>query len=210
MKRIKSVWLETVFAVLIAIAIVLSITNSVKSISIDYGKRLEQSGVIFENRNMADYIGEIKSYGDCTAVISVKDIQGYYLSQEDVDALQSLGFDQADVLLNHEYHSFIGIWSNGSMVYQCVGGNEAVTYGDFLNDHYIYVKSATWDAGNIGDIYIDNVQYAVRGRGFNIVTIRNEDFKLMDSVNYDVYEERVPMYRLVNGEPVFIMETRGN
>ncbi len=208
MRIIKSAWLEIIFAILIMIVIVLSIKNSVKSVTADYRKHLEQSNIDFGNRNMADYIEEIKSYGKCMAIFAVKDIQGYSLTQEDVDALQGLGFEQADILLNHEYHSFIGIWSNGEVVYQSVGGDEAITYGDFLNNHYVYVKSATLNTGNAGDIYIDDVQYSVSGRAFNIVTINNEDFKLIDSVSYDMHEEQVPMYRLADGTVTFVMATR--
>ncbi len=210
MKTIKSLWLEIVFAILITIVIVLSVGNSVKSIPIDYGKRLEQSDVVFGNRNMADYIAQIKSFGDCTAIFTVKDIQGYSMLQEEADALQSLGFDQAAVLLNHEYHSFIGIWSAGEVIYQCVGGDEAITYGKDINAHYVYAKSATLNTGNTGDICIDDVQYSVNGRGFNIVTINNEGFKLIDSIAYDVHAEDAPIYRLVDGTITFIMSTREN
>lgn len=209
MKILKSVWLEIIFAILIALIIILSVRNSVHEVKIDYGKNLEQSDIQIGNMNMADYIEKIRGL-DCTAIFVVKDIQGYFISKGDVDALKSLGFDQADILLDQEYHSFIGIWSSGRVIYQCVGGNEAITYGQFLDGHYIYTKSATWSSGNTGSIYIDDVQYAVNNRGFNIVTINNADYKLIDSVAYDVYLEDVPIYRLLNGEITYIESTKEN
>lgn len=42
-------------------------------------------------------------------VFSVRDIQGYSLTQEQADLLKALGFDNADTLLEHEYHSFVGV-----------------------------------------------------------------------------------------------------
>lgn len=210
MKMIKSAWLELIFAILISMVVVLSVKNSVKPLPIEHGKHLEQSDIGFGNQNMAAYIQEIQSFGDCTAIFVVKDIQGYFLSADDVEALKGLGFDQAGTLMNQEYHSFIGIWSAGEVAYQCVGGDEAITYGQFLNDHYVYTKSATYQFGNSGEIWIDDVQYAVNNRGFNIVTIRNSDFRLIDSVAYDVYVENVPIYRLADGAVMFVESTRGN
>lgn len=208
MKIVKAVWIEIIFLLLMAVVIFLSISNSVKSVSIDYGKHLEQADVALGNKSFTDYIEEIKSVDNCMAIFAIKDIPGFSLTQEDIDALQKLGFNEADDLINHEYHSFIGIWSNGEVLYQCIGGDESITYKEVMSGHNIFVRSATLHAGNAADICIDYVQYSVNGRGINIVTIDNEGFKLIDSIAYDFHAEEIPIYRLVDGVNTLIAPTR--
>ncbi len=207
MKLLKSIWLEVIFTLLLGVVIFLSVKNSVHPVEIDYGKHLDQSDIEIGTMDMPDYIETIKSLDDCTTIIVVREIQGYFTTQQIIDQLKSLGFDQADTLLEEEYHSFIGIWSSGNVVYQHVGGNEAISYGQFLNNHYLYAKSATWFTGNTGDIYIDDVQYSANNRGFNIVTIDNSTEKLIDSVAYDVFVESIPLYRVINGKLTYIKDT---
>lgn len=207
MKLIKSAWLEISFCLLISIVIILSANNSIHGVSLKNEKILPQSDIQLRTVGFVDYIKEIKKLDNFMMIIVVKDIQGFYTTQEMIDELKSLGFDQADILMEQSYHSFIGVYSNGDVVCQKVGGDENITFGQYVNDHYIYARSATWSLGNVGDIYIDDVKYSVNNRGFNIVTIDNINDELIDSVAYDVYVEDIPLYRLVNGEVVCIRST---
>ena len=204
---LKSIWLEIIFGIFIIIAIVLSITNSVKYIPIDHGKHLQNSDIEMGNISLNEYLKKIRTM-DCTAIIAVKDIQGHYIDSNTIDELSALGFLDVSVLLNEEYHSFIGIYSAGKAVFQQIGGDEAISHVDFIKNHYITTKSATWNSGNVADIYVDDVQYSVNNRGFNIVVIDNTTDKLIDSVSYDVYAEDVPIYRLIDGNLTWIASTR--
>lgn len=210
MSKIKKYWLEIIFIILIAFVVIVSIRNSAKTVPLDYGKQLSNSDKELPTCNLADYIEAISNTENCIAIFAVKDIQGYYITDEDVEELKSLGFDQANTLLDEEYHSFIGIWANGKALYQAVGGDESISYGRYIGDHYLYVRSATYSAGNTGDIYIDNVQYSVNNRGINVVTIDNSDFSIIDSASFDVYVEDVPVYRIVDGQLTCIESTKGN
>lgn len=207
MKIIKSYWLEIIFTIFVLIVIFLSITNSVHDIEIVNEKMMPQREEKIGNYDFVNYIERIKQLDNCTVVIAVKDIQGFCTSQEMADALKSLGFGQADILLDKSYHSFIGIYSNGEAVYQCVGGDEAITFGQMVGNQYIYVKSATYLAGNMAEIYVDDVSYAVNNRGFNIVVFDNKEKELIDSVAYDVYVEDIPIYRRENNEIIYAEST---
>lgn len=207
MKKIKLYWLEMIFGAIIAAIIWLSTTNSVKYVQIDYGKHLQSSNIEMGNLGMDEYLKKIQELRDCTAIIVVKDIQGYCTTEDTINEMKKMGFDQTDILTQEEYHSFIGIWSNGEVIYQQVGGDEAITYGQYIaSDHYVFAKSATWSSGNTGDVYIDDVQYSVNNRGYNIVVLDNEG-ALIDSVSYDVYVEDIPMYRENDGIVTLINAT---
>lgn len=206
MKIFKSAWLEFIFGILIIIVVLLSVKNSVHEIKIDYGKNLAQSSIELGTVSMDEYFEKIKSFDDCTAIITVKDIQGHFTTQAMTDELKTMGFDGTSTLLDGKYHSFIGIWSSGKVIYQKIGEEEDIAHGQFLGNHYIYAESAIGSSGR-GDIYIDNIQYAVNNRGFNIVVIDNQADALIDSVAYDVYVSDIPVYRLFDGVVTLIDST---
>ena len=198
MMRLKKYWLEIIFGVVVIIVLYFTATNAlygVGHVQIDYGKKLKQSNIKITSTQMANYLKEIQEIQNATTVIVVKDIQGYCLNQDIVDELENMGFDQADILLEEMYHSFIGVLNDGEVVYQQIGGDEKISFGGFVDDHYVYAVSATYSAGNTGEVYVDDISYAVNNRGFNIVTFSNEDDTLYDSVAYDTYVEEITVYR---------------
>lgn len=207
MKIIKLYWLEIVFIILVLTVIYFSIKNSVYDIKIVNEKVMPQREEKIGNYDFVNYIERIKQVDNCTVVLAVKDVQGYCTSQKMADALKSLGFGQADILLDNSYHSFIGVYSNGEVAYQCIGGDEKITFGQMVGNQYIYVKSATYSAGNVAEIYVDDVSYAVNSRGFNIVVFDNKEKVLIDSVAYDVYVEDIPIYRRENNEIIYVEST---
>lgn len=206
MERLKSAWLEVVFGLLIIIVGAFSVTNSVHEMKIDHGKHLQQSGTDLGTMGMDAYLETIKKLDDCTAIITVKDIQGYFTTQAMIDELKSMGFDQADALLDGDYRSFIGIWSSGKAVWQQIGDREDIEYYGFVNNRCIYAESAVGASGR-GYIHIDGVQYAVNNRGFNIVVVDDETDTLIDSVAYDVYVSDIPVYRMSDGIATMIDST---
>lgn len=207
MNKFKSYWLEMIFVIIIIIVVILSVKNLIHNVTIVNENVMSQSSTHMETTDFCSYIENIKRLDNCTMIIAVKDVQGYYTNQDMVDELISLGFDKSGILLENTHHSFIGIWSNGEVVYQDIGGDEAITFGRLVGKQYIYVKSATWSAGNIAEIYIDDVSYAVNSRGFNIVTFDNAKKELIDSVAYDVYVEEIPVYCLIDDKVTLLKST---
>jgi len=207
-KLIKSFWLESIFAVLILVVMVLSITHSINYIQIDYGKTLKRSDIQLEVNDFPDYIRTLNDLDNCTVIITAKAGPGEYVTQNMIDELKKLGFNQVDALLKNVYNSFIGIYSNGNIVYECISEDEVITFGQFLNNHYICVQSTPLSSEDIVYIYIDNIQYSANARGINIVTLDNINDELIDSVQYDAHIEDIPVYRFINDEYVFLKTTQ--
>ena len=195
MKIIRGRWLELIFAVLISSTIIASASGRVKDIPIESGRRLEPSNQKISTNDLLEYLRTIEHLYDCTVIICVKDIQGYPMPENALKELERMGFASTEALSEKVYHSFIGIWSKGEVVYEKMGGDELIEHGQYFHDHYIFVQSATFNAGNIGKIYVDNIQYSMERRGLNIVVIDNTKFELIDSINFDTFEAGAPASR---------------
>ena len=167
-----------------------------KSINEEDYEWLPISDNLSEIRNIND-INEYFEYligKDCTVFIAVQDIQGYNLTQEIVDKMKQLGFDSSvDLLLQKEYHSFIGIVNNGQIIINQVGGDEYITYYDKeqINGYHIWMESGTLNHGNYSAINIKNGYYSAHGRGLNIVVKDNMVDRIVDSVAFDTHTEEM-------------------
>ncbi len=142
-----------------------------------------------------DYLKFLRDNTGYIALFSVKDIQGYSMTESQADLLKQLGFDQADTLLEHEYHSFIGIVQDGKMVYQQVGGDEAITYSTNIVGSDISIESSTLNAGNKAIIKVNDIDYALNERAFNIVLIDSESGDIVDSVEFDTHVNEITCQR---------------
>lgn len=155
---------------------------------------------ISENLSDIRRIENINEYFDyllgknCTVFIAVQDIPGFYLMPETIDRMKLLGFDdRIDVLLQKEYHSFIGVVANGQIVTEQIGGDEYISYyeeGQAGLDQ-IWMESGTWNNGNCAVININDGYYSVHGRGFNVVVKDNEANRIIDSVAFDTHSEQL-------------------
>ena len=135
------------------------------------------------------------SLKNISVYFSVKDIQGYKLNQSTVDKMIEMGFSSANILLEHSYHNFIGIYNNGSVVYQYIGGDEKSNYAGTINNHVVSIESSTLHYGNSSNIIIDGIDYAVKYRGINIVVVDNLTGKIIDSVAFDTHLKEIPCIR---------------
>lgn len=123
-----------------------------------------------------------------TVYIAEKDIQGYQLTQEMTDKLKELGFDRADTLLEHVYHSFIGVIANGRMIYQQIGqDDEPGHYEGRINGQDVSIDSMTLKGGNTASIKLGVIEYAKNTRGLNFVVVDNKEGKILDSVAFDTH-----------------------
>ncbi len=202
MKHIKMMWLEMIFGCLFLASIIIAFKNlwvNIDFFAYENPKILSKNDTEILSKSLEGYLDEVENINDCTAIVVVKDIQGYCLSSKMTNGLKNLGFTQADALLEHEYHSFIGVYSGGEVIYQHIGGDELIAYNDWVNNMYIVAKSGTWTHGNTGKVYIDGVNYSVNVRGINIIVIDNKNKSIIDSVGFDTHDERIPLYRLENG-----------
>lgn len=128
--------------------------------------------------------------GKYTIFMAVKDIQGYQLTEEHTDKLMSLGFQDADILLEHTYHGFLGIRSADGYQYENISYDEKkLHFETVLSGQTVKMDSQTYNNGNMASIQLGIHDYAKNGRGFNIVVVDAEDGELVDSVCFDTHAE---------------------
>lgn len=163
-------------------------------ISQSYDYNVSSSSDISGCDDICQYLSALKSMTNYHAFFSVKDIQGYSLNDEIINKLSELGFTNAPDLKEHEYHSFIGIVSDGKAVYQQIGGDEHITYKTTMNGIKADIESATLNSGNVSLISVNDVNYSVNYRGINIVVV-DEEGKLVDSVAFDTHVQEFTCIR---------------
>lgn len=145
--------------------------------------------------NFESYLNEIDKISNITAIISVKDIPGAYLNEKMISALEQIGFKNLNVLMETDYHAFIGVENNKKVMCNHIGGNEYIQDSLNINEKLVSIESACYNVGNIASIKINNKEYSVNQRGFNIVIINNETGNVIDSVGFDTHVETITCVR---------------
>lgn len=150
---------------------------------------------IHEAQRIDDYLDQlVKNKQELNIYIAVSDIPGIMLSLETIDKLVQLGCQDAQVLLDKDYHSYIAVINNGNLYYEHVGPDERYEWNP--EDLNIKIISSTYGHGGKAAIEIDGDQYAINTRGINIVVQDALTEKIIDSVAFDTYlYDRAPVIR---------------
>lgn len=148
--------------------------------------------------NLKEYLNSLldKEVKDYTVIISVRDEAFNSLDDESKKQLIQMGF-QSDLSKEAAFHhSFIGIWENGTVVYEKLSKGvddleqDCLKYEGVLPDgKKYYVSSAGYKAGNNSSIAIDGVEKSLNKRGLNIVVYDNVNGRIVDSCTFDTYQE---------------------
>lgn len=142
------------------------------------------------------YLKQLKELTDCTIYISIKDIQGYSLTEEMIDEMKEFGLELADILLEKSYHSYIACILNGKKVLEEIGNGEECSYFEGeIEGHEVVLESRTLNGGNRSSIQIDGMEYSKNGRGFNIAVIDNKTNRIIDLLFFDTHIQEIPCYR---------------
>ena len=158
-----------------------SLTRIEESIETQQGLESLSKCYVFD-----EYLALLAGMEGYTAYFSVRDIQGNYLTQTETGLLENLGFEDAGSLVGAEYHAFVGILSNGTVVYDYVGTDEDHVYQTTVNTTEALVESATYGKGDISRIVLNGTDYSKNVRGFNIV-VTDENGNVVDSVSFDTH-----------------------
>lgn len=140
--------------------------------------------------DISEYLDRLDALdkNEYSVFIAVKDIQGYCLTQNMADKLKKLGFDQADILLEQRYHSFVGVIANGEVRCQLIGTDEeAGHYEELINGQKVSVHSETLMGKNMSSIKLGNKEYSKNMRGLNFVVVDHKDRQILDAVSFDTY-----------------------
>ena len=133
---------------------------------------------------------------DVMAIFVVKDIQGYYLTEEIAELMESCGFTDTHSLLAHYPQYFIGMTANGNELMNLSGPAGAESAGIAFKGHRIEALSENLDFGNTASVRIDGAERAVNARGLNIVLMDLKTGTVFDSVAFDTHTPELTCTRI--------------
>lgn len=150
----------------------------------DYYYRYYHQLKLNEVENFEEYISELigKDYLVC---IAVNQDAGAYLSEEAVDLMHKLGA-RADVS-QAGGQSYLAVLENGK-VHAEVCSEGVAAYENRLHGHDISVISQGASAGCFASIQFDGEEYALNGKGFNIVVYDPKLDTILTSRSFEITE----------------------
>lgn len=153
------------------------------------------SSTISDIYDIKSYLDTLNKLDDISIFISIKDIPGEFLNKDIIDKLKSLGFQKCELLLDKNYHSYIGIINSRVLEFEEVGDNNAISKDMEINGARLIIESQTLNSGNTSKIIYNNVDLSKNQRGINIVVINNKTKHEIDSVAFDTHDKEIKCYR---------------
>lgn len=144
-----------------------------------------------------DYLSMLCEFGEGYNIyLGIRDIQGYAITEKETDRLADLGFEYTSELLEHEYHSYLGICKNGNKYFEAIGeGDNPSHFAGYIDDTYVQMDGKTWQGGNLCSIKLGVAERAKNYRGWNFVVENNQTGEVVDSVSFDTHVEEFTCYR---------------
>lgn len=130
-----------------------------------------------------DFIEDRQNY---ILFIVAKDEASQSLTKETIQGFRKLGL--AFELPDHYRWSYLAVLNDNELVYENLS-DEAITYDVNIDNNNISLLSAGYDCGNTCSVKIDGVEYAVNGRGLNIVIYDKQNGYVIDSVCIDTFAD---------------------
>lgn len=125
-------------------------------------------------------------FQDQVILIAVSYDMAAGLSQEDIQLLQRMGL-QTD-FRDKINDSYVAVIDHGAVKYENIS-NRKINYSGTSGNIPFYLESSGYFSGAKASIMVNDIEYAVNGRGINIVVYDDEKNMLYDSVRFDTYSE---------------------
>lgn len=116
---------------------------------------------------------------------TVQDEASMGMTEEMQKELQKFGLKES--LIGAYRNSYIAIVDQGTVIYEALSTDTLQYEGDIDGVPY-QVESGNANASNIASVQIDGVEYAVRGRGINIVVYDTITNSVINSVCFDSFD----------------------
>lgn len=148
---------------------------------------LEPDAALAGIKDINDYLAVLRQNKDrYTVLIAVKDEASMFLSPKTRELLKDLGLE-ADWKDAHQ-KSYYAVIARGDVVKEDMAAAKLSASGSFGRGAYEYsIESMGFKVGNGCSIKINGREYALDGRGLNIIVFNHEN-KKMDSVCFDTRE----------------------
>lgn len=133
------------------------------------------------------YISRLTNdFKDKIILIAVSDDMASGLSEEDIQLLQAMGLqtDFRDKICD----SYVAWIDHGIVKYEKLS-NRRIGYSGTCDNIPFYIESSGYYSGEKASIIINGIEYAVNGRGMNIVVYDDTKNLLYDSVRFDTSSE---------------------
>lgn len=154
--------------------------------------------VLGKTDSLEDYLDLLKKLEekhDIMVFLAVKGKAGDALTVKNASQLEALGFSSAGILLDDDYHTFLGVSKKNESLYEAVGGNGYDQYQGKIGGVELSLISAVKRRGNEASVKVGGVECALNRRGLNIVVYDPASSTMIDSVVFDVDDEETPCTR---------------
>lgn len=140
---------------------------------------------LIQEKNFAAYLHMLNHLKENLLIlIAVKDTPGFGLGVDEKEALKKIGL--VEQFEGKHWHSYIAVISRGKVVAENISVNdEDVEENIRVEKHRIRLFSSAYIKANTAEIIIDDINYAVNSRGFNIVIFDWNKEMVVDSVCFD-------------------------
>lgn len=144
--------------------------------------------------SLPEYLDALAKLKNCIVVISIKDTAGSCFDENIQQKLQKLGL--IENLVKVWTVGYIAVIKNRIPIHE--SKSERNGYEQYLGqvDYFnLDIISKSYRCGNLAQININGTDYAVNGRGLNIVVIDLQSGKVADSVAFDTHVKNFPCRR---------------
>ncbi|MCD7729753.1 MAG: hypothetical protein LUI60_07590 [Clostridia bacterium] len=151
---------------------------------------------LYQLRQICDfekYVCLLRALKNKTVFIAVKDNGGKNFTSSANRFWQELGFKTEMDWLG--WNSFVGIYDDKIVMEKGGVRGDSCEYKGGYASLKIELQSKTYAKGNLASIQINGKEYAVNGRGINIVVYDNELCQVADSVCFDTFLPEIKCIR---------------
>lgn len=155
--------------------------------------------MLVTSTSLTEYISLLhqitETFNDVSVYMSAKDDMRSSLSEEEMNALHSLGL-QTDFAAMSYNDSFIASIRDGKVLYECrstrrqeytENGGKNLKKPGARKDSKVVIKSRGYLDGNLSSIAISGKEYSYNSRGLNIVVYDNKSHIVLDCANFDTW-----------------------
>lgn len=157
-------------------------------------QKVRQLALLQLDFDFASYINRVANeFQDTVILIAASDDMAAGLSEDDIKLLQVMGL-QTD-FRDKINDSYVALIDHGAVKYEKLS-NRKIEYTGTVNGIPFYIESSGYYTGAKASIIISGIEYAVNGRGMNIVVYDDDRNLFYDSVQFDTsfethYAERL-------------------
>ena len=153
--------------------------------------------------NFAEYLDALKSIKDYLVVFAVRDTMVTTPTKSNIGVeaykkLQELGIKnlREDNIRLQFWCGYVCILLKGQCIYEKIAvRSESVSCEFSFGEYRISILSSPYKSKNIASVRINDEEYSVNKRGFNIVAIDTDKKHVVDSVNFDTWDVNQTCHR---------------